>query len=1171
MSLTLSPEHVAAAREWLAARPAVTRQNGEALNRRGRVLETEPYKRGTGYRAQVAGDNGAYDTKIRYAGHAWEGICNCPIGANCKHAIALMLHVLDDVMPAGDEPDSDEAEPEALDDIATQPLVKQLPARLDRGLTVREKQIAGAVDDWSLAGAVRVRADWIAKIAEEKKWNWEEYVLCPTPPENPWQAWMYLAHFLRKTKRPLPSMMKDSIEWSEVDALVKDWERRSEVDRWTDWLERAANQAPTQVGGEILLRVQLTKMGIQLEWQRPGAVEFTPIKPAAFSQMVRDSYAGKVPFGNASLVLWRAFNTGYDAVPELAYIKPDCPRILNTLLRLPGLEGLIVGPADLPLRRTDERLSWRMDAPDTVDGDYRFRLLLPDGSTPPPALLLLDGEPTLYITESLIYDAPPIGGLPIVDGAISIPGEALETGPGVVLLDRLSLRAPTRVSQRIHLVKPRVVFRCELWRDEWKTSERMLVRIVAESEPGVVCDTYGADGWQRKQAPAASEGQILRYDRTAMDTVPTLSDTLKLTWGTYDDQWQRTVSKQFPQQFAEWLASLPHGVEAELDPELNTLREAPITAQLKIEVEEAGIDWFDLRIALDVKDTTLTKQELKALLDARGGFVRLGTKGWRRLTFQLSSEDEAQLAELGLSARDFSSEPQRLHALQLAGKNAAKKLLPPEQTAAIERRIQDIRTRVSPEVPKGIHAELRPYQVEGFHFLSYLTANRFGGILADDMGLGKTLQTLTWLMHLRSQPEYKGHPTLVVCPKSVVDNWRSESARFVPGLRVKTFSKGTLNPDTLEDARKDGDLVVINYAQLRNLEGELNNVPWHTVILDEAQAIKNPESQTAKAAWALKSAHRLALSGTPIENRLLDLWSIMTFAMPGVLGPRASFSKSFDQRSDPFARRRLAARVRPFVLRRTKNEVARDLPERVEEDFLCDIEGEQATLYRAELKRARAALLHVTTQAQLDKQRFTVLTSLLRLRQICCHPALISEKAAKAESAKLNALMELLEPLLEEGHKVLVFSQFVEMLNLIRAELTKRDLRHFVLTGETEDRGALVADFQNTEGSAVFLISLRAGGFGLNLTAASYVVLFDPWWNPAVENQAIDRTHRIGQVNKVIAYRLLVKESIEEKIRALQRHKSALADDILGEESFGRALTLEDFRFLLGEEPQVES
>jgi SNF2 family DNA or RNA helicase len=301
----------------------------------------------------------------------------------------------------------------------------------------------------------------------------------------------------------------------------------------------------------------------------------------------------------------------------------------------------------------------------------------------------------------------------------------------------------------------------------------------------------------------------------------------------------------------------------------------------------------------------------------------------------------------------------------------------------------------------------------------------------------------------------------------------------------------------------------------------------------------------------------------PIENRLLDLWSLMGFAMPGVLGPRARFAQLFDQANDALARQRLAARVRPFLLRRTKAQVAPELPDRVEEDLVCEMEPAQATLYRAELKHAQQQLLQIKTTKDFDRERFNFLTSLLRLRQICCHPALLNAERAGAGSAKLEALLELLEPLMEEGHKVLVFSQFVSMIELVQPQVAERGWKHFVLTGATENRGPLVAEFQKTDGAAVFLISLKAGGFGLNLTAASYVVLFDPWWNPAVENQAIDRTHRIGQTRHVNAYRLLIKDSIEEKIRQLQKTKSALAADVLGEERFAQSLTLDDLKFLL--------
>jgi SNF2 family DNA or RNA helicase len=288
----------------------------------------------------------------------------------------------------------------------------------------------------------------------------------------------------------------------------------------------------------------------------------------------------------------------------------------------------------------------------------------------------------------------------------------------------------------------------------------------------------------------------------------------------------------------------------------------------------------------------------------------------------------------------------------------------------------------------------------------------------------------------------------------------------------------------------------------------------------------------------------------------------MSFAMPGTLGSRTEFNRLFTAKDDPFARQRLSARVRPFLIRRTKAQVARDLPDRIEEDLFCELEGEQKTLYRAELKRAQTMLLGVKTVAALNQQRFNLLTSLLRLRQICCHPRLV-KPGSHAASAKVEALIETLEPLMEDGQKVLVFSQFVDLLDILREEMKSRGWAHWYLAGSTENRGALVAEFQAATGTGVFLISLKAGGFGLNLTAASYVILFDPWWNPAVENQAIDRTHRIGQNRKVVAYRLLIKDSIEEKIRALQKQKKSLADDVLGEEKFSQSLSLDDLRYLL--------
>jgi hypothetical protein len=1061
-STSFDSDLLESARVWIAGLPGSTREKAVGLQRRGAVRDIESYQRGVGFRAEVDGDTGLYDTKVRFLRGGWSGECTCPVGVACKHSAALLLAAL-----------------EALD-------------------------------------------------------------------------------------------------LTEPDEEEEDEKRSELIEQWRDWLAQMA-QASAATPEAVDLRLRCGDTGVELQWRKSGSATFAPVKETQLTKFISLGYQGMLPFEGPSLEIWRAFHTGYDSAPAHLYTAPDCVRILNTLLRNPALDLHIVGPMQLPFNRPEEALTWRIDEPEGDGGNYRFTLALPDGSPLPPALIVLDGRPSLYVTRDTVFRCAPLAGLPCA-APVSIPAEAIESTDGLTLFSRIDAPLPPRIATRVRAERLRPVVKCWLEKDAFNEREWLHVEVRAESSTAIE-ETYTRDGW--KAVRTFSREGLRQIDRSALEPIPALIESLKVTWSPYDPRWQRATTRTFAQQFADWLLLVPADCTLELDPLLASFREAPIAAKVKLEVSEAGIDWFDLRIALDVADTKLTKAELKALLDARGGFVRLGAKGWRRLAFEFSAEDETQLADLGLDARDFSSTPQRMHALQLAGKSAAKKLLPEPTARAIEQRIEEIRTRVVPDVPAGLRAELRPYQIAGFHFLAYLSTNHFGGILADDMGLGKTVQTLAWLLWMRAgapqvsspssdallsgEKEPRGHyPALVVCPKSVTDNWSSECARFAPDLRAIILSRGASESD-LEEARAKYDLVVLNYAQLRSLDTALTSVPWSAVILDEAQAIKNPESQTARVAWSLKSPHRLALSGTPIENKLLDLWSIMAFAMPGVLGQRGQFSKAFDQRGDPLARRRLSARVRPFVLRRTKSEVAADLPARIEEDLHCEMEGAQLTLYRAELKRARASLLRLQTQAQLDAQRFHVLTSLLRLRQICCHPALISEKSADAPSAKLDALLDLLEPLVAEGHKVLVFSQFVGMLERIERDLVSREWPIFKLTGETEDRGTLVREFQQREGAAIFLISLRAGGFGLNLTAASYVVLFDPWWNPAVEAQAIDRTHRIGQTNKVIAYRLLVKDSIEEKIRNLQLQKQSLASDILGEETFARSLTLDDFRFLLEE------
>jgi SNF2 family DNA or RNA helicase len=446
---------------------------------------------------------------------------------------------------------------------------------------------------------------------------------------------------------------------------------------------------------------------------------------------------------------------------------------------------------------------------------------------------------------------------------------------------------------------------------------------------------------------------------------------------------------------------------------------------------------------------------------------------------------------------------------------------------------------------------------------------KIGGILADDMGLGKTLQTLAWILWLKKYTHQVGTilPSLVICPASVLHNWERESQRFTPDLSVLVIESGSEVRNNLHKEIPKYDLVLINYSLLRRELENLLRVKFSAVILDEAQYIKNPAAQVSQAVKQLRSRYRIALTGTPLENRLLDLWSITDFVQPGYLGSQQHFSETYTPRDESpeiqtLARRKLSARLRPILLRRLKTEVAKDLPERIDERRDCELTEEQRKLYLAELRRSREIIMKSVQEKGLAQSKIHVLAALTRLRQICCHPELVGNNSI---SGKTEALFDLLEPLQAEGQKVLVFSQFVEMLKILERECALQGIGTHILTGSTKNRQEVVKQFQEDPKPCVFLLSLRAAGTGLNLTAASYVVLYDPWWNPAVEAQAIDRSHRIGQTNTVNAYRLISPGTVEEKIWELQQKKSRTISDVLGEQGFTRNLTSTDLEYLFSE------
>ncbi|MEI7970734.1 MAG: DEAD/DEAH box helicase [Betaproteobacteria bacterium] len=467
--------------------------------------------------------------------------------------------------------------------------------------------------------------------------------------------------------------------------------------------------------------------------------------------------------------------------------------------------------------------------------------------------------------------------------------------------------------------------------------------------------------------------------------------------------------------------------------------------------------------------------------------------------------------------------------------------------------------------PGGLRAELRPYQADGLAWLQFLREFGLAGVLADDMGLGKTLQALA---HVLAEKEAGrlDRPALIVAPTSVVPNWRSEAARFAPDLRVHV-SHGLKRKEVL-DRLAQYDLVITTYPLLGRDKAVLLEQEFHLVILDEAQQIKNAQTQAAAVVRSLRSRHRLCLTGTPLENHLGELWSLFNFLMPGFLGDATAFRRNYrtpiEKHEDEARRHGLERRLRPFLLRRTKEQVAADLPPKTEIIREVELGGGQRELYETVRAAMDERVRREIASRGLAQSQIVLLDALLKLRQVCCDPRLVKLAAARriTDSAKLAVLMDMLDELLAEGRRVLLFSQFTEMLALIEAELNARGVRHVKLTGETQDRARPVQEFQ--EGKVpLFLISLRAGGTGLNLTAADTVIHYDPWWNPAVERQATDRAHRIGQDKPVFVYKLIVAGSVEEKISQMQAEKAALAAAILGEPGkSSRPLTQEDIAAL---------
>jgi len=712
-----------------------------------------------------------------------------------------------------------------------------------------------------------------------------------------------------------------------------------------------------------------------------------------------------------------------------------------------------------------------------------------------------------------------------------------------------------------HPAKPRFVF--EL------LDETVRLRLMARSQRDQSLWLWTGQEWQlheaKKPEPAGSKPELLDDPRLELAT----QWLRRLDWFTPEPGvWVGEANEGFLGLLACAWGDRPAEADYLGNPGFSRLFLAPRQLRPRLVVKGSGIDWLAVSAEWEQEGLKLSAADLQRLQTATGRFVKLPDSGWVELDTAAVQTAHEAMADLGVDG--LAPVAQRIGLEQAAhlDEEGLKRFGDSAQAKALRERLKDFEGLPAVDLPAAVQADMRPYQKDGFDFLCHLTRLRLGGILADDMGLGKTLQTLAWLAWLKERHRKDPKPALVICPASVLHNWRREANRFTPHLKVLVLESGAARHN-LRKQIPQYDLIVTNYALLRRDLEELQKFAFRALILDEAQFIKSPGAQVTQSVKQLRAEHRLALTGTPLENRLLDLWSIVDFIQPGYLGNQDHFTETYEPRGEGaesaqrIARRRLSAKLRPLLLRRMKQHVAKDLPERIDQRRDCQLGDEQRKLYLAELRRSREQVMKTVAEQGLGKSKMHVLAALTRLRQICCHPKLVGNDTV---SGKTETLFELLDALVAQGQKVLVFSQFVQMLQLLEAECRQHQITTHILTGQTKNRQEVVGAFQNDPNPAVFLLSLRAAGPGLNLTTASYVVLYDPWWNPAVEAQAIDRSHRIGQTQTVNAYRLISPGTVEEKIWELQQSKAQTIADVLGEEGFARSLSKTDLEYLFAED-----
>jgi superfamily II DNA or RNA helicase len=697
------------------------------------------------------------------------------------------------------------------------------------------------------------------------------------------------------------------------------------------------------------------------------------------------------------------------------------------------------------------------------------------------------------------------------------------------------------------------------------------------SEPTLVLQAAYSDGHQvevgwewlyqigdtQVRAPLELTVQDTQYrnpdaERAVLASLPFGSDQVR------DQQFLNGLdTMRFTTELLPLLHNQP-GIAVEVSGAPADYREATDTLSISVSADErqGETDWFDLGIAITVEDKTVPFTDVFKALSRGETHLLLPTGAY----FSLEKPELQALQKLIEEARGLQDKdgPLTISRFQVGLWDELAALgVVGRQAQAWQRQVQallDIKQAPETKPPAMINAQLRPYQLDGFRWLAFLWEHRLGGILADDMGLGKTLQTLTLISHAKAQTK-EPRPFIIVAPTSVVPNWAAEAQKFTPDLTVKTITSRTTR---LSELVHGADAIVTSYTLLRLDFDDYKDQEWAGLILDEAQSVKNHQSQIYQCARKLPAEFKIAITGTPMENSLMELWSLLSITAPGLFPHPARFKEYYvqpiERKQDADLLAQLKRRIRPLMMRRTKEQVAKDLPEKQEQVLEVELHPRHRKIYQTHLQRERQKVLGLI--GDINANRFTILRSLTLLRQLSLHPALIDTAHGDVPSAKVDTLVEQIRDVAAGGHRALVFSQFTSFLSHVGIRLAAAGIDQCYLDGSTRDRAKVIKNFKG--GTApVFLISLKAGGFGLNLTEADYCFLLDPWWNPATEAQAVDRTHRIGQTRNVMVYRLIAKDTIEEKVMALQARKAELFTSVMDDgNTFGHALSADDIKGL---------